>query len=199
MSLVAVRWPVLGAAAKAAWPVWVAVLGFALAATTAAAFAWLLSSAAEDVVQYTGFALDVLGISTVCYGLTESRHRFKRPSVRASIAQWFAWVASAFGQRRSHAVLAASLGMSSSLSAALSTGSRAPVTVEERLTALEQDVRDLRAETRTATSALRDDVSTLTRDLQQERDEREAGDKRALQEIEDLAVGGFPLEAVGLF
>jgi hypothetical protein len=194
-----IRWPVLGAAAKVAWPAWVTALGVVGAAVLAAAIGWLCSAGPEDVVQYAGFILDVLGISTVWYGLTESRRRFKRPSLRASISKWFGLVAGAFGQRRNQAFLEASLSMSGSLSAVLTKGSRAPVTVEERLIALEQGVRELKAETTAAAEGLRQDVSTLRRELQQERNEREAGDKRAWQEIEDLAVGGFPLQAVGLF
>jgi hypothetical protein len=195
-----VRWSVLRAAARAAWPVWVAVLGVAVAVTLAAATGWARSSTPATVIQDAGVILELLGVSTVLYGITESRRRFKRPSIRASLSGWLKFVARAFERPRDVTIHVPTIQSTVTMGTpTVRIGLTSTATVEERVGALERGLTELKTETTSATDGLRRDVRTLTRDLQREREAREAGEKRALLEVEDLAVGGIPVEAVGLF
>jgi hypothetical protein len=194
-----VQWSVLRSAAKGAWPLALAVLGVFDALVVAAGIGWLRSMRPGDAVQTAGTILSLLGIWTTVDGLIELRGRFKGP-LRASISSWFALLTRAFKKPQNVTVHAGGAALSVTLGSATLTavGVTAPPTVDQRLSALEQDVRELRAEIGSATSGLRDSVSTLTRDLQTERREREEGDRRALQEVEGLAAGGFDVAMVGV-
>lgn len=178
----------------------VAAFGLLGAALVAGASVWLLSEPAKDSVQYAGWLLEALGIGCVIHGLMDAQRRYKRPPLRAIVSRWFGLVATAFQPPRNEAVVAASIGSSTAFgTATVATVGPTPATVEERLAALEQGLNDLRARLASETEGLRRGIGTLQQDLQRERNEREAGDKRALQEIEDQAIGGFVWEALGLF
>jgi hypothetical protein len=197
---ITVRWSVLRLAAKDAWAVGLAALGLFDAYMVAAEIGWLRSMGPVAVVQMAGTLLGLLGIWTTVEGLIELRGRFKGP-LRASLSGWFARVMQAFRKPQNVTIQAGSAAVNVTLGTATltATGVTAPPTIDQRLSVLEGDVRDLRAQIASATSALRDSVSTLKRDLQQERREREEGDRRALQEVEGLAAGGFDLAMVGVF
>jgi len=53
------------------------------------ALSWLVSSTSTDAVRYAGTMLQVLGLSTVAYGLRQMRRMFDRPTYRAVVLSWF--------------------------------------------------------------------------------------------------------------
>lgn len=194
-----VRWSVLRSAAKDVRHLGLAVLGLFDAFVVAAGIGWLHPMSLGDVVQTAGTILGLLGIWTTVAGLIELRGRFKGP-IQASISSWFGLVAGAFKKPQNVTIQVGTMVATSSMfSPAVIVGLPPGATVDQRLSALERDVTELRTEMRSADDAQRRDIGTLTGDLQRERHAREEGDRRALQEVEGLAAGGFELAMVGVF
>lgn len=184
-------------------PFWTLLIGLGLAAIVGWLLAeWLSASPADvpaDAVRYAGAALQLFGLGLVARGLSEARVLFGRPPLMASIRAWFVRLASVFRARHA-ASLQADLRASGRASGNLSTrkipgpGS----TLEQRLEALERNVRELENETRRDLAALRDQIGQIGTAVHHEATERTRSDRVIEQRMEKFAVGGLHLEAVGL-
>ena len=66
-----------------AWHVWLAVvvIGFALVVS-------LRPNTPEPVIRLTGLVLQLLGIATVIWGISETRALFGHPSLRSKAKAW---------------------------------------------------------------------------------------------------------------
>lgn len=90
-----------------AWPVWLAVAGALIAVFLGLALAQDLATA----VLYTGALLEMFGLATVAFGLSEVRRSFGRPSIRQKLLAWFRQVASAFRPPKPITAQAGAVGM----------------------------------------------------------------------------------------
>jgi hypothetical protein len=191
-----IRGGVLAAALKDAWPLWLAIGGIALSVSTGRMFSKELS----ETVRYAGTALQVLGLATVAYGLSQTRQLFGRPSLRSNICGWFRKLAEAFVAPKpvslqvSNGVIA-SVG----LDAQLVRVAGEEASLEHRVSVLEKNLNQLRDELNANKKEFQQKIKTIRERIDSETQERRTEDEQTAKRIEELAVGGIHLEIVGLW
>jgi bifunctional DNA-binding transcriptional regulator/antitoxin component of YhaV-PrlF toxin-antitoxin module len=191
-----IRWRILIAGLKEAWPTWLWLAGILVAF----AVGRLWSTRLSDVVRYAGAMLQVLGLATVAWGLSEMRRLFHRPSLRARIFGWFRRLAAAFRAPKLISGQASVAGRATvSAEARVVLGVRPGAPLEERVKVLEENLNRLRDEQDTKVQEIRRELSTVREDMQRESQERQAADEKTVRQIEEVAIGGLHLEIVGLF
>jgi len=191
-----VRWRTLTAVLRDAWPIWLALGGVILAFMTG----WLLSTTLTTAVRYSGTMLQILGLSTVAYGLRQMRRMFDRPSLRAGILSWLRRLAAAFTGPKpiSLQASAGAFGMVTG-DARLIRSVRPGATLDERVSILEENLKLLRDELDTRLQGVRQELGTVKESIERESQERRVADEKTARKIEEVAIGGLHLEEVGLF
>jgi hypothetical protein len=192
-----VRWRVLLAVLKDAWPIWLA-LGVAVLAFTAA---WFLSTTPPAAIRYAGMMLQIFGLSTVAIGLSQMRRLFGRPSLSARIFAWFGRLVAAFTLRKPITGEGCLVGGGSTLTGEgrVVRGVRAGAPLEERVSVLEDNLERLRDELDSRVQRLKQGLATVKENIDRETQERQVEDQKTARKIEEVAVGGLHLETVGLF
>jgi hypothetical protein len=160
----------------------------------------LVAAKPDDGVQYAGHVLSLLTAPVMAFDILQRRRDFGRPTIVATLRSLVRRAIGAFRKPRSISLQGTlgGIGVAAGTATVKAAGSTAPATLEQRLGDLERDVRDLRAETRSAADGLSRRIDTLDSSLQRERHERQEGETRITKRIEDVAVGGIPLELVAL-
>ena len=183
------------AVVREAWPIWLAVGGIAGAAVIASA----LSSDTTTWIRYTSVGLEVLGICTVAYGLSDVRRAFGRPSLGQKLVGWARRLWSVIRlPPPTTAVFKGSGGLTLGGSARVRFGASADSPIEHRLTVLEQNVARLQDEVDANETALRRDLGLVKESLGTEQQVREGQFRQLATQLEEFAVGGLHLEFVGL-
>jgi hypothetical protein len=179
-----------------AWEAWLTIGGIVIAFVGSAAF-----SCNPDVRgRIAGMVLQLLGVVLVGWEIENTRMRFGETALAERIKRWTRRVRAAFRaptviSLRGTGRLGFSGGGSATLSATLSSK---PVTVEQRLAALEAGVSDLRSEVRKNADEMRAADAALKRSIQAETEQR-AAEGTALRElVKREATGGLDLGIVGL-
>jgi hypothetical protein len=159
--------------------------------------ALLLPICRETALRWAGMLIELLGISTVVIGLDAKRRLFKLPSFLEHALSWV--------QRRpkwkpmpidlAAKVTVGSLRLSGGLSTSLWRGTPEGASLEDRITALEQNLQTVRKE-----QSERFDHERTERQqaVTTEKQEREAADGNLKRTLEDLGARGLYVEAMGI-
>lgn len=188
MSRVKQLWPWL-AEAHFAW-LSLGVIGVALAVA-------LRPQTSEPVIRITGLVLQLLGIGTVIWGISETRALFGHPSFAAKAKSWIA----RFPLRRRNIVLAAG---AASLSAATCKASvydmRGPgpnPTIDTRLDALERNVSLIHERISGIEKEMDEEFRKTAEALKNEEQTRQAEDNAIRAKLEATGTGGVHISAIG--
>lgn len=152
----------------------------------------------EQRVRFAGWFLEICGLMTVAWGLRETRRQFGRPGLGFLLRSWW--------DRRPRFRARVVAGSASiSLGAALASGRgytwrEAPknASVEERLGALEANVKDVSDRVNAALRELDEEVRSRADALKSERSQRERAIADLQTKMESVETGGLSLSAIGL-
>ncbi len=159
--------------------------------------AWLWPT--ELAFRGLGFALQVLGVWIVWIGIRGTREHFEVPGSWAQTKAWWSNRPRLHG-RTIHASVGTILG-SATLSARAHVWSGVPedATVDQRLEALEKNVRRVRDDLSAHQKESDDRARTQVDDMKRERAEREAADAAIHEKIKETETGGLKLNAAGVW
>lgn len=187
-------WVHLGEAA----PVWIATtvpVGITL-------FMWsisrLLALSTEQFVRFSGGLLELAGVCTIALGLRDTRKLFERPSFRDAVRDWFGTIPR---WRSQHHVQVGSGVLTlrpGSVQGYGTVTSPAESTVEQRIAALESEVKNLSGRIQATREEFDSKITEQKNALaaeQRERKEHVAGTRRL---IDEAVAGGLVVEATGL-
>jgi hypothetical protein len=153
----------------------------------------------EPTIRLVGLAMQLLGILTVIWGISETRALFGHPSFAATFRRWF----KAFPFRRSSIVVgvgAATLGVATAKGRGHVTHSAGPdATVEARLDSLEQNIGRLHDRITGLQRETDAEFQRAAEKLTAERDARSAQDQELGFKLEATGTGGVHISAIGAF
>jgi len=194
--MITVRWRTLFEVCKDTWPTGMPIVGVVIAFF----LAWYFSSTLANAIRVAGMLLQLGGLVLVGRGLSKKRKTFGHPSIPNKIFGWSKRVAAVFARPRVVSAQARAVA-EAGVAAEAVVIRRAPsgVTVEERVLVLEQTMDSLRDDLNTNVQELRREIPGVKRDIKGERQERLAGDQRMARKIEEVTIGDFHLEIIGLF
>jgi hypothetical protein len=153
----------------------------------------------EPTIRLVGLALQLMGICTVIWGISETRNLFGHPSLSSKVKAWLG----EFPLRRRSIVIGAAAIAAGSASVKgrgyVTHGPGPNPTTETRLNALEKNI-----------AALHDRISGTEREmdaelqkgadaLKGEADARLAEDKTIREKLEATGTGGVHISAIGAF
>lgn len=166
--------------------------GVVLAGGAGYVYSFWLQRNASTAIAVAGVVLQGLGMSALAYKFADLRRYYHRPS-------WASLLRSALQRAKDlHVVVPAEVLSMTGHAGVVMIGAVANATDEQRLTALEATVAQLRVEAQERTRAVAETVEAVKRDLRREADELAAAIRGALDRIEDVAVGGLQLEEIAL-
>ncbi len=187
-------WRALGRWLVDPWPLWLAIAGI-LAAWIAA---YLPASTLENQARYAGLILQVLGLATVAYGLSQMRGLFGRPTFVKRAVEWLA----RFPLMRKPKTLTVKVAVAATAVAGarlkVRKGAPQDASLERRVGVLEDNFAALDGEVDQLRSDLGKTEREQTKRTDADRLEREKADAELGRKIEEVAVGGLHLEAIGL-
>ncbi|HEY1090012.1 MAG TPA: hypothetical protein VGE47_02880 [Burkholderiaceae bacterium] len=183
-------------------PTWLAEARFAwwgLAAVVAAVAAMRLLGPTEPVIRITGLVLQVFGIGTVVWGISETRALYGHKPFRELALNWLT--------RFPLLSRSATAAVSGSASNASMTAGRAHGTVgaggnatlEERVAALEKNIPMIHARITSAEKEFDAGIQRVTDAIAEERRTRTEQDGHLSKRLELTATGGMHISAMGAF
>lgn len=179
---------------------WLAEAKFAwlsLATNLMAVLFALRTGVTEPQVRITGLVLQLFGIATVAWGISETRALFGQPSVAAKV---LAWVKRFPLRRRNVTVSGAAIASSTafgSASAYATHGAGENPTVESRLDAMEKNIAAIHERITATHTALSKGTQEVKDKLQSEALARSAADKSIAEKLEATSTGGVHISAIG--
>jgi len=184
---------------KAVWPwlvegkfVWLSLLVNAIALLIA-----IRPGAGEPLIRLTGLLLQILGIGTVIWGISETRALFGYPPLIAKAKSWL----QRFPLLRRNIVLAASgAAVATAGGKARAYGISGPgdnPTVESRLNALEKNVLAIHQRITETQREIDEEIHRTTDALKQEEEARRREDTEIRKTLEATGTGGVHISAIG--
>ena len=151
----------------------------------------------EPCIRLTGSALQLLGVMTVAWGISQTRQLFGHPSFVGRLAKWI----SRFPLRKRNTTIFGS-GVSS---VSIATMGRAHIThpvgtspsLEQLATALSENVRLINDRVSAIESEVDKERDTRAAELRTERNAREAADASIQARLEATGTGGVHISAIG--
>jgi len=150
----------------------------------------------EHVIRLTGLLLQLLGIGTVIWGISETRALFKRPSFAAKIKSWF----KRFPLLRRDVVISAGpatlaiAGGAASIS--ITVEPRPNPTIETRVEAIEKNLT-LIYERISSIEKEMDEFRKAAEALINEEKARQTVDRGINEKLESAGTGGIHISAIG--
>ncbi|MDY0385085.1 hypothetical protein [Trichlorobacter sp.] len=152
----------------------------------------------EPVIRITGLFLQVLGIGTVIWGISETRALFGHPSFANKTKEWLKRFPLF---QRKHV----SIACSGSISIALTGNGRAysthsagnNPTVENRLEALEKNIASIHERINQTQKDIDQECQKSATALQQETQLRQTEDRIIQEKLEATGTGGVHISAIG--
>ncbi|MGD0233387.1 MAG: hypothetical protein ABSC55_02500 [Syntrophorhabdales bacterium] len=184
---------------KTLWP-WLVEARYAwlsLAVISLALVVSLRPHTTEPVIRLTGLALQLVGIGTVMWGISETRALFGHPSF-ASKAR--AWLVRFPLLRRNVVLTVGSLTTSAALGKARLYGTQGPgvnPTIESRLDALEKNVTSIHERISQTQKEMDEEFEKTTGALMREEQLRQAEDNAIREKLEATGTGGVHISAIG--
>lgn len=163
-------------------------------------FGYLLPGTIDDRVRYCGLALQVIGISTVAWGLRARRRLFNLPSLwdnlRAYLGQCLR-----LGAKPQTNSFSGTGGYSLSGRGRVSSWQGVPpdASIEDRLAALEANVESLKTQQAETDKELQEETRKLIEAADSERRMRESAVIDIRRQLGTLGAGGLQLEWAGVF
>lgn len=192
MSAFVARLRALGPWLSEARHVWLA-----LAVNVAALAIAFRSGTSEPVIRLTGLALQVLGIGTVIWGISETRALFGHPSITSKAKGWLG----RFPLLKRNIVLGvAGCEMNAAFGKARAYVTYSPVptpTVEARLDALEKNIVSIHERISQAQNEMDQELQKANEALKAEKQSREAEDSALHAKLEATGTGGVHISAIG--
>lgn len=191
--------PVSASRIRALWP-WLVEARFAWLALGVIVVALAVSfrpHTPESVIRLTGLVLQVLGIGTVIWGISETRALFGHPSFAAKTKSWLG----RFPLLRINVVLAAAAGSMSAATgkargyATQGTGPNA--TIETRVDALEKNVALIHERISSTEREMDEEFRKATEALKKEEQTRQTEDNAIRETLEATGTGGVHISAIG--
>ena len=184
---------------KALWPwflearyAWIA-LGVILIALTIS----LRPHTPEPVIRLTGLALQLFGISTVIWGISETRALFGHPSFASKSKSWFG----SFPLLRRNIVIGAGAISASSASckgrAFVTHGPGPNPTIETRVEALEKNVGLIHERISSTEKEMDEEFRKANEALKNEEQSRQTEDRSIREKLEATGTGGVHISAIG--
>jgi len=169
----------------------------ALAVSIAALVIALRPGTTEPVIRLTGLALQILGIGTVAWGISETRALYGHKPLFAVARGWI----ERFPLRSRNIVLsAAGIASATAFGRArghVTHGTPPNATVDQRLDALEKNIGALHDRIGATQKELDEEVSKLKTSVSEEARQREQEDKENRKLTEMTATGGVHISATG--
>jgi hypothetical protein len=191
--------PISASRIKQLWP-WLVEVRFAwlaLGVIAAALIVALRPHTPEPVIRLTGLVLQLLGIGTVIWGISETRALFGHPSFAAKAKSWI----ERFPLRRRNIVLAAG---AASLAAAtckarghVTQGPGPNPTIETRLDALERNISVIHERISGTEKEMDEEFRKTAEALKNEAQARQAEDNAIREKLEATGTGGVHISAIG--
>ncbi len=152
----------------------------------------------EPAIRLAGLCLQLLGIAAAALGIRDTRRMFGKPSFLQSLSSWAAsWPR--FKPKAQHVSLSESVSIGSSMSATLSQGVAPDATLEQRIDALEANLKSVDGRLQSAEGAISTNERTLMSKLQQESHERGTQIAELHRKVEAASTDGLRLAASGAF
>lgn len=152
----------------------------------------------EQTIRITGMVLEIFGLGTVAWGVSQTRRRFGRPSIVALTRQWLGQIPR---WPRNHVISLAGVASAGAVGSARGHavyGVGPNPTIEERVDALEKNLKGLDERFNQARNEIEAKVRKQSESIDEERRTRASADENLRKTIEDTETGGLHLSAVGL-
>jgi hypothetical protein len=151
----------------------------------------------EQVFRIAGLVLQLLGILTIVWGISETRALFGQASLAARIKAWF----KRFPLRRRHIVFAVGGGDFAAATgrarAFVTHGAGPNPTLDARVKALEKNLASIQHQISALEAELDAGFGKVRDEIRSEVQTREANDKKLSEKIEASATGGIQISAIG--
>jgi len=191
--------PINASRLKAIWP-WLAEARYAWQSAAVICVALVISlrpHTTESVIRLTGLLLQLLGIGTVIWGISETRALFGHPSFASKIKAWL----SRFPLLRRNVMIAVGSGtISLGGGKARAYGTHGPgvnPTIEARLDALEKNVTSIHERISQTQNEMDEEFKKITDVVKREEQSRQAEDNAIREKLEATGTGGVHISAIG--
>ena len=166
-------------------------------AVIAIALAVAVSVPTEPVIRLTGLVLQLLGIASVIWGISETRALFGHPSIASKAKAWFG----RFPPIRRYAAVS---GDGLSVSASIVSGRMHSIyslepnaTIETRVATLERNIDAMHERISHNEADVDREFRNTADQLRQEQRAREAEDTAMHKQLEATGTGGVHISAIG--
>jgi hypothetical protein len=184
---------------KALWP-WLAEARYVWLSAGVICVALVISlrpHTTESVIRLTGLVLQLLGIATVIWGISETRALFGHPSLASKAKAWL----SRFPLLRHNIVVSvggATLSAAAGKARAYIThGPGANPTIDARLEALEKNVTSLHERISQTQKEMDVEFQKAADALRREEQTRQEEDRAIREKLETTGTGGVHISAIG--
>ncbi len=191
--------PINASRLKAVWP-WLVEARHAWlagAVICAALFISFRPHTTESVIRLTGLVLQLLGIGTVIWGISETRALFGHASLTSKARAWLG----RFPLLRRNIVVAAGgvafLAALGKARAHVTHGPGASPTIETRLEALEKNVTSIHERISQTQKEMDEELRKTADALKREEQSRQAEDRAIREKLEATGTGGVHISAIG--
>ena len=191
--------PINASRLKAVWP-WLVEARHAWLAAVVVCVALVISlrpHTTEPVIRLTGLVLQLLGIGTVMWGISETRALFGHASVTRKAKAWLG----RFPLLRRHIVLSAEGGAYSvafgKARGYITHGPGANPTIETRLEVLEKNVTSIHERISQTQKEMDEELGKTADALKREEQSRETEDIAIREKLEATGTGGVHISAIG--
>jgi hypothetical protein len=152
----------------------------------------------EPAIRLAGLCLQLLGIAAAALGIRDTRRMFGKPSFLQLLRSWAtSWPR--FKPKVQHASASGSISIGSSASATVWHGVTSDATVEQRIEALEANLKGVEGRLCSAEGAISTNERTFTSKLQREAQERGTQVAELHRKVEAASTDGLRLAAAGAF
>lgn len=169
----------------------------ALGVIAAALMVALRSHTPEPVIRLTGLVLQLLGIGTVIWGISETRALFGHPSFAKKAKSWL----ERFPLRRRNIVIAAGAGSLAAITGkARGYATQGPgpnPTIEARIEALEKNISLIHERISGTEKEMDEEFRKTVEALKNEEQQRHAEDNSIREKLEATGTGGVHISAIG--
>jgi hypothetical protein len=185
---------------KAVWS-WFADLRYAWLSLAVIGGALLVSlrphHTSEPIIRLTGLVLQLLGIGTVIWGISETRALFGHPSLTSKARAWLG----RFPLWRRNVVIAAIGSIESTdVAKARGYGTHGPginPTIETRVSALEKNITAIHERISTTQKEMDEEYQKTADALKREEQSRVAEDATIREKLEATGTGGVHISLIG--
>ena len=152
--------------------------------------------ASEPVIRLTGLVLQLMGIGTVAWGISETRALFGHPSFAIKLKEWL----SRFPLlHRNHVIAVAGIALGAATGKARAYGTHGPTsaTLESRVEALEKNVTAIHERITQTQHEMDGEFGKAAEALKREGQLRQEADKAIQDKLEATGTGGVHISAIG--